>query len=205
MASFRIRVDDTGRWVTAGGALTAGAVAVPLEAQPGWYLHADGVLRPVPRPTLVSTCQTAHDTIDGLQDLIESPTIRRHYLADDWDLAHDILVELHPFIYVVAHDTGRNDLQKITLIAAAAQGPQGFNPAVPTSFFSQAHEISAADRTAFRALAVTGVISPVAMAPPHGRRTWSQFVTVNVLGDVSATSKPGPDDLADGAWIRSLP
>lgn len=205
MANLRIRVDDTGRWVTAGGTLTDNAVAVPLEAQPGWWLHADGVLRPQPRPTLVSTCWAAHDTIDGLQDLLESRTIRRHYLGVDWDLARDILVELHPFVYVVAHDTGRTDIEKITLIGAAAQGPQGFDPAAPTSFFSQAHQISSADRATFQALAGAGVISPVAMAPPHARRTWSQFVTIDVLGDVSAASKPSPEDLADGAWIRSLP
>ena len=204
MASMRIRIDDDGRWVTSGGSLSAAAVTIPLEAQPGWYLHADNVLRPQSRPTLVSTCQLAHDTIDGLQDLIETPTIRRHYLADDWDLAHDILVELHPFIYVVAHDTGRSDAEKIALIGASARGPQGFDASVPTSFFSQAHLISAADRTAFRTLAVTGIISPVVMSPPHRRRTWSQFVTLDVLGDVSATSKPTADALADGAWIRSL-
>ena len=204
MASMKIRIDDTGRWVTSGGSLSAAAVNVPLEAQPGWFLHDDNVLRPFPRPTLVFACQTAHDTLNGLQDLLDTPRIRRYASVDDRDLGHDIVATLHSTVYLIAHDTGRSAAQKIVLLTAMAQGPDGYDPAMPTSFFSHTHTISAADRVTFRALIATDTICPVAMAPPHGRLTWSAFVTTGILSAVSATARPGPDDLAGGDWIRSL-
>ena len=207
--SARIITDTaTGLWITAadraaaaGETRSAQPVEIPPWAEPGGAYYWGGAwhLTALTLP-LQAACDAWHNAHVDLRALLRSQ--EDYYPDDDVRLTHDVIQRGHPTAYLIAHDTTRSRAQKLAWFAAAAQGPQGYDPTNPPSFMDLLHTVTPAHRATFRALA--GSISPVAMAPPHGRLTVVAMLTTDILPAVSATEAPAPATLRDGAWIRAL-